>query len=73
MKIYLISPVLSTIFSGCRIPYYLGGRKKKIKILSLAGFASSLTKIWLQRWLVGLWQCACKLKCDAIEPIMSQL
>ncbi len=24
------------------------------------GFASSLTKLWMERWLVGLWQCACK-------------
>jgi len=24
------------------------------------GFASSLTKLWLERWLVGLCQCACK-------------
>jgi hypothetical protein len=24
-------------------------------------FASSLIKLWLKRWLVGLWQCACKL------------
>jgi hypothetical protein len=23
------------------------------------GFASSLTKLWLKHWLVGLWQCAC--------------
>jgi len=24
------------------------------------GFASSLTKLWVKCWLVGLWQCACK-------------
>jgi len=23
--------------------------------------ASSLTKLWLERWLLGLWQCAYKL------------
>ena len=29
-------------------------------ILSCVGFASSLTKLWFERWLVGLWQSACK-------------
>ena len=29
---------------------------------SWVGFASSLTKLWLQRWLVRLWQCACKMR-----------
>ena len=31
----------------------------KMPLATWAGFASSLTKLWLGRWLVGLWQCAC--------------
>jgi hypothetical protein len=73
MKIFIISIVLSTKLSNYRNPYCLGGREENFKILSLAGFASSLTKLWFQRWLEGRWQCACKLMCDAIEPIMSPL
>ena len=30
-------------------------------LFSCVAFASSLTELWLQRWLVRLWQCACKM------------
>ncbi len=32
----------------------------KMPLATWVSFANSLTKLWLKRWLVGLWQCACK-------------
>jgi hypothetical protein len=40
----------------------VGNPKTVLKGGTRAGFASSLTKLWLERWLVGLWQCACKMR-----------
>lgn len=35
--------------------------KPPSKAVNQVGFASSLTKLWMMRRLVWLWQCACKL------------
>jgi hypothetical protein len=35
--------------------------KPPSKAVNRDGFASSLTKLWMMRWHVWLWQCACKL------------
>ena len=39
----------------------VGNPQTVLKGGTWVGFASSLTKLWSRRWLVGIWQCACKL------------